>query len=116
MKESNMLNTENYFISLQSTPKRTDNFLYYNQHIPGIMLFRAKDGRKFFADHSLPDGILSRCCKWTAGAIGCGLSHASLWMNAVKTSNIKTIFEDDALLCKNFENEHKRILAALPRD
>lgn len=107
---------QSFFISLPSDPIRYKNFLYYNRHVPGITLFPGINGKDFLRKHGRQKDLIAKTCKWKAGQLGCGLSHASLWMNAVKTSNVTTIFEDDAHLCRNFEHESHKILEQLPAD
>lgn len=55
-------------------------------------------------------------CRFTRGAVGSGLTHATLWGQVVRTGIPAHIFEDDAFLCRNFEAESSRILASLPED
>ncbi|MBO6037472.1 MAG: glycosyltransferase family 25 protein, partial [Acetobacter sp.] len=48
------------------------------------------------------------------GALGCALSHAEQWRRVISSGGGRTIIEDDAVFCKNFEEEHKRLLKTLP--
>ncbi len=64
-------------------------------------------------DHLSLNGILGR--KLRKGEIGCSLSHLTIWQNFLKNSQkpYLLIFEDDAVLSKNFKAELNQILADL---
>lgn len=55
-------------------------------------------------------------CGFKAGAIGSGLTHIKLWAQIAQSGKPAHIFEDDAFLCRNFEQESDRIIASLPHD
>lgn len=107
---------KSFFISLKTTPEKTKRFLYYNAHVPGITLSYGVNGKEFVAKGKPPEDIVEPGCQWTPGAIGSGLSHAFLWLQAAKGNEPYFIFEDDAFLCKNFVTESERIINNLPED
>ena len=53
---------------------------------------------------------------YTAGALGCALSHKAVWEYCVAQDTILTLCEDDALLNRHFPEKAAAVLAQLPRD
>jgi GR25 family glycosyltransferase involved in LPS biosynthesis len=95
-------------ISLTSTPERRRRFAEAHEGV-GFAFFDAIDGRT--AAHTpflhVPH---------TDGAIGCALSHLSLWRLATTTGETLTIAEDDAILRHDFEVASAVAMARAPRD
>ncbi|HTW71358.1 MAG TPA: glycosyltransferase family 25 protein [Acetobacteraceae bacterium] len=102
-------------VSLRRTPERRDQFVKLN---PGIHFefFDAVDGqnvaRAAFFNGTLADPNLP----YSAGAIGCALSHLSLWERSIKEQMVMTIVEDDVALRRDFETKSRDIIASLPGD
>mgnify|MGYP001160154961 FL=1 len=107
---------QKYFISLDRTPERTERFLKANDHIKDFERYAGLDGKKLDRDDVIAKGLMAPDCGFTAGAMGSGLAHATLWGRVVKSGKPAHIFEDDAFLCPNFEQESDRIIANLPDD
>lgn len=105
-----------YFISLDRTPERTKRFLTANNHINDFERYAGLDGNKLDRDELIKNGLLAPTCNFTPGAIGSGLAHASLWAKVIRSDEPAHIFEDDAFLCKNFEEESKALIEKLPNN
>ena len=105
-----------YFISLERTPERTERFLKSNAHITGFEWMPGLDGKLLDRQTIINKGLMDPNCDFTAGAIGSGLTHITLWARIAQSGKPAHIFEDDAFLCRNFEQESDRIIASLPQD
>lgn len=105
-----------FFISLNRTPERTERFLKANSHIKGLIKAPGIDGTLLNIDEMRGQGFLQENCQFMRGAVGSGLTHVALWGNTANSGVPAHIFEDDAFLCGNFEQESSRIIAALPED
>ncbi|MBB2185955.1 glycosyltransferase family 25 protein [Gluconacetobacter liquefaciens] len=105
-----------FFISLDRTPERTERFLNANSHIEGFIKAPGIDGSLLDIDEMKAKRFVADNCWFTRGAIGSGLTHVALWGSIAKSGIAGHIFEDDAFLCRNFEQESNRVLASLPED
>ncbi|GAB6967272.1 hypothetical protein JCM25156A_13090 [Komagataeibacter kakiaceti JCM 25156] len=105
-----------FFISLERTPERTARFREANAHIQGLVHAPGIDGSVLDIDSIRQQHFLQADCQFTRGAIGSGLTHVALWGTVAKSGVAAHIFEDDAFLCRNFEEESQRIIASLPED
>jgi glycosyl transferase, family 25 len=102
-------------VSLRRTPERRARFVQLNAGIQ-FEFFDAIDGKsvdhtKFFngtlAEPNLP---------YSAGAIGCALSHLTLWERSIRENEILTIVEDDVALRHDFATKSREVIASLPDD
>ncbi|NVN02699.1 MULTISPECIES: glycosyltransferase family 25 protein [Asaia] len=107
---------DKFFISLERTPERTARFLTANAHIHGLIHAPGIDGSKMDIDSMKEKGLVHQDCRFTLGALGSGLTHVALWGSVAKSGRAAHIFEDDAFLCKNFEEESARVLAEIGED
>lgn len=105
-----------FFISLDRTPERTERFLTANAHIQDFIRAPGIDGSLLNIDDLRGKGFVQESCEFTQGAVGSGLTHVALWGSVAQTGIPAHIFEDDAFLCGNFEQESRRIIAGLPDD
>lgn len=105
-----------YFISLERTPERTERFLKSNSHIADFEWIPGLDGKTLDRNAIINKGLMKADCGFKAGAIGSGLTHIKLWAQIAQGGKPAHIFEDDAFLCRNFEQESNRIIASLPHD
>jgi glycosyl transferase, family 25 len=105
-----------YVISLDRTPERTERFLAVNAHVAGIERSPGVDGATMDLDEMKRMGLVSENCQFTRAAMGAALAHVALWGNIAKSGVPACIFEDDAFLCQNFEQESARLIAGLPKD
>lgn len=102
-------------VSLRRTQGRRQQFVAMN---PGVHFefFDAVDGyavdkTKFF-DSPLADGDIP----YTAGAVGCALSHLALWEKCAGAQRPMTIVEDDSVLRLDFPQKSLEVIARLPSD
>jgi GR25 family glycosyltransferase involved in LPS biosynthesis len=100
-----------HVITLERTPERTKEFQRGNSHID-YHFFDAVDGIKI-PEHEDLSSIICNRKNITPGALGCLLSHVSLWMLAVKNNSTLTICEDDAIFCANFEEIYEYNMAKI---
>lgn len=92
---------ENYVISLDRTPDRLSEFSIKNPHIR-FRKFSAVDGRTIDKNSLIKSGILSTDLTFNDPAIGCALSHLTLWQHSININQPVTVIEDDCLLHENF--------------
>ncbi|MBR2123670.1 MAG: glycosyltransferase family 25 protein [Acetobacter sp.] len=103
-------------MNLNSATERLETFYRVNKHIEGVERFSAIEGKGLRSSLKESGLLLSGEAdeRYTNGALGCALSHAEQWRRAVSSGEALTVIEDDAVFCKNFEEEHKRLLKTLP--
>jgi GR25 family glycosyltransferase involved in LPS biosynthesis len=103
-------------ISLERTPERLAEFQQVNSHLKNVEIFKGVDGADVSIDDLASRGIVVPPIQYSKGALGCLMSHISLWDRATTASEILTIGEDDAIFHRDFERRALGILAALPDD
>jgi glycosyl transferase family 25 len=97
-------------LSLARTPERLAAFRSANPHIDADRQ-QAIDGREVSYVDFIPPSL-----NFTPGATGCFLSHLAFWDHVADTGIAETIFEDDAIIHKRFEELSNAILTYLPHD
>ncbi len=102
-------------ITLDRTPERRAGFLRRNRHLSRVRPLPARDGSRLDRDDLVRREIVTPDLPYTPGAIGCALSHLTLWSETVDRGVPVTVAEDDAVFCRNFEHEAARLIATLPR-
>ncbi|GBQ05845.1 glycosyltransferase [Saccharibacter floricola DSM 15669] len=107
---------QKYVISLARTPERLERFRRVNAHVPDILHAPGIDGSTLDLTQAAEQGFVDHHCQFTKGAIGSGMTHVSLWGATAKYGHPSHIFEDDAFLCHNFEEESDRVIRSLPED
>ncbi|GBQ86382.1 glycosyltransferase family 25 protein [Asaia krungthepensis] len=95
---------------------RLSAFMASNAHIASIKRVEGTEGASVPLASLVERGMADPGLVYTPGAIGAALSHLGLWSRAVQQGEPLMIFEDDALLCQNFETESARLIATLPPD
>jgi glycosyl transferase, family 25 len=103
-------------ISLERTPERLLQFRQLNPHLPHAKHFPAVDGRTVEPNWLVTEKIFAEPIFYKVGSIGNLLSHRELWRAAADRNEIATIFEDDAIVHKDFETAAPAMLADLPPD
>ena len=104
-----------HLINLDRSPDRLTAFQKRNAHLRDVFECRYR----WSADSTGRVGerrVLAPDCEYTAGALGCALSHMKLWEKAIAQGRPVTIFEDDIAVSYQFEQNAANILAALPMD
>ncbi len=64
----------------------------------------------------MKDGTITEDLSYLPGSLGCALSHIGLWKKADVENRIVTIFEDDVICSRNFQEESARVVSLLPTD
>ena len=85
-------------VSLDRTPDRWATFEAANRGVADIERMSAVDGLVLRRDDLVGRGLIHPDLTYSAGALGCALSHAALWRRAVDSGAPLTICEDDAVL------------------
>lgn len=88
-------------ISLDKTPERFLNFKKINAQLP-IERISACEGAMLKKEEYIEAGIFSRELEYSAGALGCAISHIRLWQQAVSENSVRHIAEDDAIIRDDF--------------
>jgi len=91
-----------YVISLARTPQRWREFEAVNRGGPAYTRFDAVDGSKADRDELIAAGLMTADLDYTAGAIGCALSHLRFWRACAAADGPITVCEDDAILHPDF--------------
>lgn len=103
-------------INLDRSTERLATFKSLNAHCSDIMRLPAVDGKTINRQELIDNGIMASDVRYTDGAIGAAMSHLMLWNMVRQNGRPMTIIEDDAILCANFADESRRLIAALPQD
>jgi GR25 family glycosyltransferase involved in LPS biosynthesis len=101
-------------INLARTPQRWDAFMAANSGGPACERFLAVDGGQLTKADLVGRGLIVPDLDYTAGAIGCALSHLALWQAAVEGEAALTVCEDDAILHPQFETLAAEVAAQVP--
>jgi GR25 family glycosyltransferase involved in LPS biosynthesis len=107
-----------YCINLDRSPHRLAAFHDANRHLRDVTRFSAVDGRTLdlpaLAQRGLaaPDILETQ----TPGGVGCSLSHAALWDEAIRHGEAITVCEDDAIFNAQFDRVAAEVIATLPPD
>ena len=105
-----------HVISLDRTPARFAEFQRRNAHLRHFTRFPAVDGRKLDREELIREGIMTADCGYTAGCLGCALSHFALWRKVIEEGRAITVAEDDAIFSRNFAERSREFLEGLPTD
>lgn len=105
-----------HVLNLPRRLDRRETFLKWNsQEQLQIKWIEAVDGQQLqFADMVREGIVLDKATHFTAGHIGCGLSHKLMWERAVRENQPLIICEDDAILRGDFVSEATRGMEQLP--
>jgi len=91
-------------INLDRMPGKLDEFERSNRGLVRYERFAAVDGLRASKQNLIAGGVLHPDLNYTDGAIGCALSHMTLWKRAVERNTPLTVCEDDA----HFNNRFSR--------
>ena len=105
-----------YVINLDRTPARLAEFYRRNAHLSNVERFPAIDGRAFDREELIRDGVITADCIYTAGNLGCAMSHIALWRKAVEEGRAITVAEDDAIFSEHFAARSRQLLEQLSED
>lgn len=89
-------------INLDRSPRKLAEFSAANRGIIAFERFPAVDGLTLSKDRLVADGVMHPGLDYTAGAMGCAMSHIALWHQTIASGRPLTICEDDAHFNKDF--------------
>jgi glycosyl transferase, family 25 len=107
---------EMFVINLERSPERMQRFLQVNSHLPHVTRFSAVDGKTVKHATLIDQRIFAEPIFCGDGNVGVTLSNRQLWSIAAAKSEYITIFEDDAIIHKNFAALAPAMIAELPND
>jgi GR25 family glycosyltransferase involved in LPS biosynthesis len=112
----NNTNYQTYVINLDRSKDRLKNITkeMNNAHLSFIR-WNAFDGSKLNFNKLIQKNVLNEKNKMMVGAIGCSMSHISLWKEAIKHKKNILVFEDDVNIPKDFSKELQIYLNQLPK-
>lgn len=85
-------------ISLDRHPEKYARFLSRNSREDiSFSRFTAIDGMTLNRDSLIASGVIASDLDYQLGALGCAMSHLSLWNLAIQTNSIIHVAEDDAV-------------------
>lgn len=93
---------QTWVINLDRSTARLDSFARINAGIMPIARFPAIDGQTLTREALVAERIIDPALAYSPGALGCALSHANLWRHARALGQPITVFEDDAILHREF--------------
>lgn len=102
-------------ISLEGSADRRARFAKDNGHAR-FSFFDAVDGKQARQQMDGMPELFAPGLPYTAGAVGCALSHLALWREVAASGHPMTILEDDAVLRHDFEEQSARVVASLAPD
>ena len=88
-------------ITLDRTPERFATFASTNAHLP-IRRFAAADGLLLDRWDCVDDGLITAGNPYRLGALGCAISHVTLWRHCIAEGRAFHIAEDDAIFRHDF--------------
>lgn len=105
----------NIVINRKCDTRRMEEFDLYNRHI-AYKRFDAINGYDLDIDELIEKKVIERGLSYSRGALGSALSHMFLWDSVASSGKPACIFEDDAILCKNFEEQSESLVERLGKD
>jgi GR25 family glycosyltransferase involved in LPS biosynthesis len=102
-------------VNLDRYPDRLAGFLDRNAHLGPVRRFPAVAGADADRTALRADGIITDDLNYADGALGCALSHLTLWRQVAAGTRALTVCEDDAVFAADFLATANARLAALPQ-
>lgn len=113
----NNINYQTYIINLERSKDRLKNITKeMNDAHLSFIRWNAFDGSKLDFKKLIQQNVLNEKNKMMVGAIGCSMSHISLWKEAMKHKKNILVFEDDIKIPKNFNKKLTIYLDQLPSE
>ena len=111
----NSINYQTYVINLDRSKDRLKNITKeMNDAHLSFIRWNAFDGSKLNFNKLIQKNILNEKNKMMVGAIGCSMSHISLWKEAIKHKKNILVFEDDIKIPRDFSKKLTVYLNQLP--
>jgi glycosyl transferase family 25 len=108
--------SEMFVLNLGRTPERMQWFRDVNSHLPNITRFAAVDGKTLDYATLIQQRIFDEPIFLRTGSLGVALSNRRLWDTAATKASLTTLFEDDAIIHKDFATIAPSLIAELPSD
>jgi len=106
-----------FYLNLDRRPDRNDLFVKRNSAFPNFERISAVDGHRIERDKLITTGMVSDdLTAYNEGAIGCAISHATVWEYAVRHNEAVTVAEDDAVINWHFMEKSRILIKTLPPD
>ncbi|MDB5449377.1 MAG: hypothetical protein JWQ52_505 [Phenylobacterium sp.] len=105
---------EIYVINLDRSRDRWTSFMSRNGHLARVQRFPAVEGALLDREDLINSGVMLPNCTYTAGSLGCALSHVALWRKAVEDDRPITVFEDDVSVSLRFDECSRALMRELP--
>ncbi|TGT68781.1 hypothetical protein EN802_26160 [bacterium M00.F.Ca.ET.159.01.1.1] len=106
-----------HLINLDRSSTRLAKYKRVNAHlVDSTTRVSAVDGKFVDRMQLINSGVMAQDCTYSAGSIGCALSHIGLWKLAAHENRTITIFEDDICCALDFTQTSSRIIHEAPRD
>jgi GR25 family glycosyltransferase involved in LPS biosynthesis/glycosyltransferase involved in cell wall biosynthesis len=105
-----------YVINLDRSTDRLDQFKQRNLHLSSFTRFRAIDGANLDRRRSIEEKVIASDLDYSAGALGCAMSHIALWRIAATENRAITVAEDDAIFSRQFEGRSRILLEEARQD
>lgn len=100
-------------ISTEIYEERMKKFFNDNKSLSDTQVIMGIDVTKALKDPAILDEIKEQSSEksiWPLGAICCGLAHYQAFRECIESNQPVTIFEDDAILVKNFDEKSKKLI------
>ncbi|WP_143748224.1 glycosyltransferase family 25 protein [Mesorhizobium carmichaelinearum] len=108
--------SEIHVINLDRSVERLEIFRRRNAHLKNVHRYPGIDGRTLNRDQLVEQNIITSDLDYTAGSLGCALSHVALWKEAVDRNEPMTVAEDDAIFSHHFESHMRSLLLNVRTD
>ena len=105
-----------HLLNLARSPERLATFRQKNPECGYFALRLAVDGKQQDRATLISQGLMQPDLSYTDGAVGCALSHLSLWLDVMQRNEAATIAEDDAILRSDFREQQEKLLTTLSPD
>ncbi len=105
-----------HLINLDRSTTRLAQFHERNPHLNNVVRISAVDGLTVDKNKLIANGTITGDLPYWPGALGCALSHLSLWRKAVSEDRVVTILEDDVICSSEFYRASASIVSQLPAD
>lgn len=102
-------------ISLDRHPVKYARFLARNSRDDiSFSKFTAIDGMTLNRDALITNGVIATDLEYQLGALGCAMSHLSLWNLAIQSNSIIHVAEDDAVFRHDLGQHMRQTLDSIP--
>lgn len=106
-----------HYINLENRTDRNHLFLQRNTDITSLIKVDATQGSELDRNKLIENKFIApELTQYSAGALGCAMSHLKLWERARDSGVAMTIAEDDAIFNRQFTQCSAEVLSQLDSD